>query len=176
MPSWKRVASSIAGALFASVGCAKTPPPSEPAAVLVTPPPTTSDEPATPPKSEVPDPPWSVSYHDGSGNAFQLEQKSKSESASYAYSPVTPERSSSGMYSGGEPAPGALDGEAVARLWKRVRELEAATALHTEERGKGTGAFHLVTPAGERSFIVSMGSELRQFDELLAELKQSKPH
>jgi hypothetical protein len=141
----------------------------------VSPPPAKTSEPEPEPekpKSDVPDPPWQVGYHDGSGNAFRVEQKSSAESASYEYSPVTARESSSGMYSGGEPAAGSLSVEQVALLWKRLRELEADTALHTEERGKGTGAFHLVTRSGERSFIVTRGDPLSVFDALVAELKR----
>lgn len=152
-------------------GCAGSPPPAEPSAVSVSAPPTEppETETPTPTRSDVPETPWSVSYHDGSGNAFQFERAE--ESASYTYSPVTPERSSTGMYSGGNPAAGPLGEEQVAELWKRLLELEAATAAHTEERGKGTGAFRIVTPVGERSFIVERGDLLKAFDEFLAALK-----
>lgn len=160
-------------AVLVGAGCAQAPPPAEPSAVSVSPPPRNSPEPEPEtPKPRVPDPPWRVSYHDGSGNGFQFERTSTAESVSYEYSPVTREQSSSGMYSGGEPAQGTLDGEQVARLWKQLLQLQAETTLHIEERGKGTGAFRIVTPAGERSFIVSRGELLRAFDELLAELKK----
>jgi hypothetical protein len=134
-------------------------------------PPAESSEPETPPPtlSDVPDAPWRVSYHDGSGNAFHFEQTQAS--VSYTYTPVTPERSSTGMYSGGEPRAGTLVEEQVAGLWKRLLQLDAETAAHTEERGKGTGAFLLVTPAGERSFIVERGESLAAFDQFLLELK-----
>ena len=127
-----------------------------------TPPPETSDVPA---------PPWSVSYHDGIGNGFHFEQASARDEARYTYSPVTPERSSTGMYSGGEPAAGTLDRARTAELWRRVRQLEAETSLHTESRDKGTGAFALVMPGGKRAFIVQRGDELIAFDEFLAPLR-----
>jgi hypothetical protein len=127
------------------------------------------------PRSAVPSPPWSVSYHDGSGNAFQFEPTSTGDSARFSYSPVTPEQSSSGMYSGGEPASGTLDAERVRGLWKRLHQLEAETTLHAEERGKGTGSFRIVTSRRERSFIVLRGDLLRELDEFLAGLKQHPP-
>lgn len=162
--------------LVLAVGCAtQSPPSADASAVVVTPPPAKSPEPKPTPepetKSDVPDAPWRVSYADGSGNAFEFEQTSTGKRASYTYSPITPERSSSGMYSGGEPAEGSLDAEQVAGLWRRLLQLEAETSLHTEERVKGTGAFRIVTRGGERSFIVSRGELLLAFDAFLAELK-----
>jgi hypothetical protein len=124
-------------------------------------------------RSDAPEAPWSVSYADGAGNDFRFEQSSAKDDARYTYSPVTPERSSSGRYSGGTPAAGALDREQVAELWRRVRGLEAQTALHTDSRDKGTGSFRLVTPARERAFIVQMGAELASFDEFVAPFRSS---
>ena len=140
----------------------------------MSPPETTSDEPGVP-RSAVPSPPWSVRYHDGSGNTFQFEPTETGERARFSYSPVTPERSSSGLYSGGDPASGTLDVERVRGLWKRLLQLEAETALHVEERGKGTGLFRIVTSVRERSFIVVRGDLLRELDEFLADLKQQAP-
>ena len=60
-------------------------------------------------------------------------------------------------------------------MWKRLLQLEAETALHVEERGKGTGLFRIVTSVRERSFIVVRGDLLRELDEFLADLKQQAP-
>lgn len=110
-----------------------------------------------------------MSYQDGSGNDFQFE--GAQGGVSYTYSPVTPERSSSGTYSGGKPVEGKLVAEHVVGLWKQLRELEAATEAHTGERAMGTGAFRIVTPAGERSFILERGELLAAFDEFLLQMK-----
>ena len=131
------------------------PPPASPAAV----------------KSVVPDPPWSLSYHDGSGNGFELEQASADDEVRFSYSPVEPARSSSGSYDGGSPAAGTLPSDRVVEVWRGVRRLETDTSLHATSRMMGTGAFRLVTPSGERSFIVQRGDELSAFEAVLAPLR-----
>ena len=52
--------------------------------------------------------PWSVAYRDGSGNGFRFWRESEGEDARFEYAPVTPETSSSGIYSGGEPNEGPI--------------------------------------------------------------------
>jgi hypothetical protein len=46
--------------------------------------------------TEAIDAPWSVTYHDGSGNQFRFRQESETQAARFAYDPVRPEHSSSG--------------------------------------------------------------------------------
>ncbi len=121
-----------------------------------------------PASSEIPDGPWRVSYADGNGNGFEFEQTSTDASTRFSYSPITPERSSSGTYSGGEPAAGTLDLEQTTQLWQHLLRLEADASLRSESRDKGTGAFVLVTPSGERAFIVVRGEQLAKLDELLS--------
>ncbi len=113
---------------------------------------------------DVPEPPWTITYGDGSGNSFRFAQPSSKESASYAYSPVVPERSSSGTYSGGSPASGLCAPDQTIELWHRVRRLEAETMLQAKTRAMGTGAFRLVTQTGERAFVVRRSDELAEFD------------
>jgi hypothetical protein len=163
-------------ALGCSRGPARSPERPEPSGVSVSPvsPERADPEPRATEANDVPAAPWSVSYHDGSGNAFSFEQSSADADPSYRYSPVTPERSSTGMYSGGEPTAGALDREQTVGLWQRLRQLETQTSIHTDSRDKGTGSFVLVTRAGERSFIVQRGDELIAFDEFLAPLRAAK--
>lgn len=116
--------------------------------------------------------PWSVVYADGSANLYRVNQAAPDAEVVLEYVPVTRERSSTGMYSGGPPrharlAPGD---PRVAELWRRALALEADPALRSDARGKGTGAFTLTTPAGERSFIIIMGAALRELDAWLAQL------
>ncbi len=108
---------------------------------------------------------WWLDYADGSANAYHVSGDGRFE-----YVPVTPERSSTGMYSGGDPRQLQLDAQTLAELRERVRALEANAALHVEDRGKGTGAFAVRDEAGERSFIIRRGPELLAFDELIAGL------
>ena len=110
---------------------------------------------------------WAVSYGDGNGNGYHFSKKA-GEGARYAYDPITPEKSSSGRYSGGEPQSGMLEPARVAALFERVRELEARTDLHARTRMKGTGSFRLREGEGEvRRFVIPAGRRLRAFDEFL---------
>ena len=125
---------------------------------------------ATAAEEEKPAPqaPWSVSYRDGSGNGYRFWKVSKKESARFAYSPVQPKNSSTGLYSGGKPKKGTLDVKRAGQLWQRVRRLEKDASLRIENREKGTGAFILREPATrERTFIIKRGSSVADFDLFL---------
>ncbi|HEY5928197.1 MAG TPA: hypothetical protein VIV11_41200 [Kofleriaceae bacterium] len=111
---------------------------------------------------------WSLQYADGSANAYSIN--GDGDAATFEYDPVTPERSSTGMYSGGDPRKGPLDAARVVELWTQVRALEANAGLHTTERAKGTGAFSIMEAGATRSFIIERGPELLAFDALLAAL------
>jgi hypothetical protein len=115
--------------------------------------------------------PWSVSYHDGSGNGFRFQRELAGERARFEYTPVTPAQSSSGTYSGGAPNSGDLDSEQVHELWRRVLELESETALHAAQRQMLTGAFRVQTPAGERTFLVTRSAPLEAFDAFVEPLR-----
>lgn len=114
--------------------------------------------------------PWIVQYADGAANVYRFAQDQAGAEVSFEYVPVTPEQSSTGTYSGGEPRKAALAAgdPRVAELWRRVEALEADTASHGPDRNKGTGLFAIVTPAGKRSFIVEQGAAL---DEIHAFMK-----
>jgi hypothetical protein len=113
----------------------------------------------------VPTAPWSIAYRDGSANAYHVT--ADDNVVTFEYRPVTPERSSTGMYSGGPPREGRLDAAQVAELWTMVRALESATELHAVDRMKGTGAFQLTDQVGTRDFIILRGPALLAFDELV---------
>ena len=108
---------------------------------------------------------WSLEYADGSANAYRIE--ADGDGATFEYLPVTAERSSTGMYSGGSPRAAHLDAVQAAGLWRGVGALEAATHLYTEERMKGTGAFRVTEGGGTRAFIILRGPELLAFDALV---------
>ncbi len=110
-----------------------------------------------------------LEYSDGSANAYRFVVEGNT--ATFVYDPVTPEHSSTGMYSGGPPRAGRLDAAQLAVLSQDVRALEMTTALHVSDRGKGTGAFHITDDSGSRSFIIARGSELARFDALVAALR-----
>lgn len=113
----------------------------------------------------LPSAPWSIGYWDGSANAYHVT--ADGTAVTFEYRPVTPERSSTGMYSGGPPRAARLDAAQAAELWRRVCELESTTELHSVDRMKGTGAFQLTDAAGTRDFIILRGPALLAFDELV---------
>jgi len=110
---------------------------------------------------------WSLTYHDGSGNGFRFWKESEGDDALFEYVPIRPERSSSGLYSGGEPKKGTLDDERVKELWQWARRLESDASIHVNSRRKGSGAFSLRSSDGVRDFMVKNGPLLRKFNELL---------
>lgn len=115
--------------------------------------------------------PWSVTYHDGSNNGFRFWQESEDEATRFEYAPMTPEASSSGIYSGGEPKQGPLNNEHVDELWRWVERLESDTSLHAASRMMRTGAFTVTTASGTRRFIVKHSPLLDAFNAFLAQLR-----
>lgn len=112
----------------------------------------------------VPVAPWSMSFHDGSGNALRLWKASRRAHVRFEFTPVQPEQSSTGLYSGGKPSQGRVDARRTRELWRWVRKLEGDSSLHTELRAKGTGAFHVKGASGNvREFMIEDGSPLREF-------------
>lgn len=119
---------------------------------------------------QLPTAPWRIDVADGSANAFHFTSESASGPVAFVYVPVTPEQSSTGMYSGGPPRKEQLDpaDPRLSELWSQLHALEAKPAIHTPDRAKGTGAIGWKTPAGERSFIIEMGADLNALLALLA--------
>ncbi len=121
---------------------------------------------------EAVDVPWSVIYHDGSANGFRFWKDSSAESARFEYSPVKPEESSTGRYSGGEERKGKMKDGSALQLWRWIRRLESDTSLHTKARNKGTGAFVVKESSGDqRDFIIEDGPLLREFNQFLARFR-----
>jgi hypothetical protein len=110
--------------------------------------------------------PWTVTYDDGSANRYTFSQRSAEGGVEFEYVPVRPEESSTGTYSGGEPASARLAAAdpTVDELWRRIEALAADPELRAEDRAKGTGSFLVITPAGERRFIIEAGAALTDFD------------
>jgi len=94
-----------------------------------------------------------IRYYDGAGNGYYLSQDR------LVYDPLTPIQSSSGTYSGGEPA------EIHFNTALQYQDLEASfqkaiqcTQEHTEQRTKGTS--HIYLEAEDKSFYIAYGSSL----------------
>ncbi|MEM7049083.1 MAG: hypothetical protein AAF604_05465 [Acidobacteriota bacterium] len=113
-------------------------------------------------------PPWSITFADGNGNRLRFWLAPGDDSPRFTYRPITPENSSSGVYSGGTPRRGSLSNSQSDELMRAVLELESATANHAPARRKGTGAFILVEgDEAERRFLIQSGERLRRFEQLL---------
>ncbi len=116
---------------------------------------------------------WAVNYRDHSGNGYRFWQDGDGEEARFAYDPVTPERSSSGTYSGGLPHRGILDPAQVEALLRWIRELETDTGHHARSRMMGTGSFRVSEGGGaERRFIVRRGRQLKAFDAFVESFRK----
>lgn len=105
--------------------------------------------------SSLPTPPWRVHFADGSANRTELWQTHVGAPICFAYRPVTPAESSTGLYSGGSPREGALEPEGFEALWAELGRLEASPDLHAPSRMKGTGMFHVQQDGAERTFLVT---------------------
>lgn len=114
--------------------------------------------------------PWKLHVADGSANAYHLECAGEGQQVSFKYVPVTPEQSSTGMYSGGSPREESLAATdaRLDALWKTLYALDSNEAVHVADRAKGTGAIAWENAKGKHDFIVKRGPEL---DALLAQLE-----
>jgi len=78
------------------------------------------------------------------------------------------------MYSGGEPAKGVLSPAQIEEAWQRIVRLESDTKLHAAERMKGTGAFGLKAPSGNRNFIIKDSPALADWNQFLSAFRRGK--
>ena len=108
--------------------------------------------------------PWTVLFADGSNNNFTFGQTAEDAPATFAYVPVTPEQSSSGLYSGGQPKQGNLNPEQSAALWEWVNRMAADTEAHlVDQRPKGSGQVDVQSGEQEQSFVLANGETLKGF-------------
>ena len=82
-------------------------------------------------------PPWTLDVSDGSGNLYRCRHVA-GDSARFEYVPVTPQDSSSGVYSGGAPRSGLMTADQVRVVWQLVEFAVQQTDGHVEQRAKGT--------------------------------------
>lgn len=152
----------LVAALIAGGACSSPPERRAPEAPPGPAPATTGSSASTSPAASRRALPWSIEYRDGNANRYRFWQDGSV--ARYLYDPVRPEHSSTGHYSGGEPAQGNLTEEQVDALWRVIDRLVNDPTLHVAHRSKGTGQLSLATPEGDRSVIVRMGEEVRGLD------------
>jgi len=93
-----------------------------------------------------------VEYHyfDGSANEYVVTPNS------ITYHPMTPDRSSSGRYSGGDPWTATISSEDFVRLEDLFKKSIANKTDQIKDRNMGTGML-VITP-GNKSYIFDMGS------------------
>ena len=103
----------------------------------------------------VPSGSWTVNLADGSANGWHFEQKADGP-VTWAYDPITPAESSTGLYSGGEPGEGVLTPAQVTQLWAAIAAVEGDTAHHIDARAKGTWKL-AVTGATPSDHLASAG-------------------
>ena len=143
-----------------------------PAPEPVVPPTTTNTTKATTQVSDMPTAPWAIIFADASGNSFHFLQPSPNATAEFAYTPVTPERSSSGTYSGGMAASGDLTPTQVRQIWSGMRDLRDDTGSHVKQRMMGTGSFRVTEQGKQYDFIVGSGPALDAFMTLVTPIRE----
>jgi hypothetical protein len=114
---------------------------------------------------------WILNFSDGSGNQYTVTSAGAEGPGRLVYNPVTPEESSSGVYSGGSPADVQISSENTSELWRRVLALEQNTARHAKGRSMGSGSFRTKTVDGNSRFLMSMGAELGDFTTFISSLR-----
>lgn len=92
------------------------------------------------------------SYSDGAGNTYFVSENS------IQYSPMTPEMSSSGLYSGGEPAKVELSPEQHTELMALFDAAFADTENQVENRAKLTG----FVQKGEDQVVLAQNAESKE--------------
>jgi hypothetical protein len=104
-----------------------------------------------------------ISYADGAANLYRFVEDDGG--VHFTYDPVTPERSSTGTYSGGDPREERfpVDDPRYLELRRHLAALEADPSIQVERRDKGTGA---ITIDG-RSFVIARGPALHDLEARL---------
>ena len=106
------------------------------------------------------------SYFDGSGNGYTIHNKD------FKYKPVTPERSSSGTYSGGKPVSRLLTEEELANALKLFQNAISAKDEHQDDRAMLTGLVVVSTGADTTRIVLRPGSPKKiELENFLLKLK-----
>lgn len=107
------------------------------------------------------------SYADGSGNKYRLKD------ATLQYIPMTPEQSSSGTYSGGDPFTLELEKMNLIKLIDVFERALWSEEDHTKMRTMGSGT--LYKKVGEESSLIYLRMRSGSMEEINALLKSLKP-
>jgi hypothetical protein len=101
--------------------------------------------------------PESISFADGSGNNYNFTPNR------FVYDPVSPEESSSGVYSGGKPVDKSIDLITFQRIVVKAYALVEKTNLHIDNRVMGSGALTIGFAKSTKTAIIKDCDELSTF-------------
>ncbi len=101
--------------------------------------------------------PESISFADGNGNNYNFSPNR------FIYDPVTPEESSSGVYSGGKPVDKSIDLITFQRIVIKAYALVEKTNLHIDSRIMGSGALTISFAKSTKTAIIKDCDELSNF-------------
>ena len=102
-----------------------------------------------------------IKYYDGSNNLYRIYPDK------IDYYPMTPERSSSGTYSGGEPWEQEISEERYQQIWQMIQEVVQMKTVHLQNRTMGSGMLHIPEEEMTRRIIFSRGKFMRKFENAL---------
>jgi len=106
-------------------------------------------------------------YFAGCGNGYTIAERS------FKYDPVTPERSSTGTYSGGVPIDREITDDEFVALSVLFDKAVAAKDQHQEEREKMTGLVFVTHNGSDTARVILKSSSLakRELENYLVTLK-----
>ena len=105
-------------------------------------------------------------YADGSGNTYRLDN------AKLEYAPMTPERSSSGTYSGGDPFTIELEKIDLIKIIDVFERALWSENDHTDKRTMGSGTlFKKVGEETQRIYLRMRSNSMIEINSLLDGLK-----
>ena len=116
---------------------------------------------------------WRITYSDAAMNVYRVQ--TVGDVVRYSYEPMTPERSSSGAYDGGEPQQGTLTVRQWHELRTRLSTLANATERHVPSRSMGTSAIWIEHDNRPTSFYVP-NHDVKEVDQLLRQVLHPPTH
>lgn len=105
---------------------------------------------------------FSITYYDKNNNTYSISPNMVS------YRPMTPEMSSSGTYSGGDPKDVEIDGSVFKEILIPALELGVSVHLHRDKREMLTSRLS-IRLEGKRSYSYILGKSilLQEFEKAL---------
>ncbi|MEX2753171.1 MAG: hypothetical protein Q6366_015065 [Candidatus Freyarchaeota archaeon] len=115
-----------------------------------------------------------IDYGDDSGNRYTLILEEGK--AVMKYEPVTPERSSSGFYSGGEPFERDIDVELFKQIAEIAMQAIQTKSSHINRRVMGSGMLTIEIKNSKRKLILAPNSRIKEnLEKLLEKTKPENP-